>query len=72
MGITRAIDQTCCLLPSLLPIAFILGKFWHQFGSKVLPIALTVAHYQCWQHCVAHCQHLLYSSETNELTHPHA
>jgi hypothetical protein len=38
---------------NVLPIAhivargIILAQFWHQFDSKVLPIALTVAHCQC-------------------------
>jgi hypothetical protein len=25
----------------------IFAQFWHQFGSKMLPIALTVTHWQC-------------------------
>jgi hypothetical protein len=35
-------------LPSMLPIGIILDQLWHQFGSKVLPIALAVAHCQCF------------------------
>ena len=47
IGNNRAFGQQYCPLPSLLPTGIIKSQFWHQFGSKVLPIAITVAHCKC-------------------------
>ena len=58
---TRAFGQKCCHwsqgcpLISLLPIGIILAQFWHQFGSKVLPIGLTVAHWSLLSIGLTHC-----------------
>jgi hypothetical protein len=54
MGNTRALSQKCCPLPLLLPIGIILAQFWHQFGSKVLLIGLTVAHYSHPLYIIGH------------------
>jgi hypothetical protein len=42
-------------LVSLLPIGIILAQFRHQFGSKVLPIGLTVAHWSLLPIGLTHC-----------------
>jgi hypothetical protein len=41
IGNTRAFDQKCCPLPSLLPIGINFGLIWAPIRLKVLPIGLT-------------------------------